>query len=231
MNAKKTAGRWKWILATAALMLAALGAKDASAATSAALNIDVQVTQNLSVNVNGYATSTDTLVSWNTASPNAKLVAASSSTVTNDSGAQTEKWALSTNATSIDQGSAGSWSLSSSSSSVGADAFALQAVFGSSATAQGACPNGTSSDWDSAFAQPLTASPVTYTHTTFADSSLNNGGNGSLSLYNPDTASGAGDGRMQAANHRALCWRIIAPQTSSTVDTQNVQVIVTAQNP
>ena len=224
MNAKTKTGRWTWLVMGLA---AALGATQAQAATSAALNIDVQVTANLSVNVNGYASSTDTLVSWNTASPNAKLVAASSSTVTNDSGAQTEKWALSTNATSIDQGSQGAWSLSSSSSSVGADSFALQAVFGSSNTAAGGCPNGASSDWDSGFAPPLTASPATYTHLAFADSSLSSAGG----LFNPDTASGGGDGRMQAADKRALCWRIVTPASSSSVDTQNVQVVVTAQNP
>ena len=226
----KSKSRWAWLMVAAAAALGALGV-EASAATTAVLNIDVQVTSNLSVNVNGFASSTDTLVSWNTASPNAKLVSPSSSTVTNDSGAQTEKWALSTNATSIDQGSGGAWTLAASTQSVGADAFGLQAVFGSSRTATGGCPNGTASDWDQSYALPLTASPQTYTSALFADANLNQDGDVTHLLYNPDTASGGGNGRMLASSKRALCWRIVTPQSTSSVDTQNVQVIVTAQNP
>src|SRR5438067_4625694 len=47
------------------------------------------------------------------------------------------------------EGSAGSWTLTTSTASVGTDTFALQAVFGSSNTAGSGCPNGVSSDWRS----------------------------------------------------------------------------------
>jgi hypothetical protein len=133
---------------------------------------------------------------------------------------------LSTNAGSIDTGggSAGSWSLSASSTSVGADSFAVQAVFGSSNTAAGGCPAIGSGDWNQAASPLLTAAPVTYTSAVFADASLTNGGG----TPNPDVA---GNGRMFANNKRALCWRIVTPSSTSTTDTQNVQVVVTAQVP
>ena len=88
----------------ALLALGWLGVGSAQAANPAYLNIDVAVVANLSVAVNGVTSSTDTSASWNTATPNQALASASSATVTNNSGAQTEKWALSTNAKSIDTG-------------------------------------------------------------------------------------------------------------------------------
>ena len=206
-----------------------LGASRAEAANPSFLNIDVSITANLSVAVNGAQSSTHT-TSWNTATSSAKLVSAATATVTNDSGGQTEKWALSTNANSIDTGggSPGNWALQTTTAPAlpGADQFALQAVFGSSNTVAAGCPVDTSTDWNQSYASPLTASPVTYTNAVFSDTSLNNNG-----TQNPDVTAGGANGRMFAGSKRALCWRVITPSSTGTTNTQNVQVIITAQNP
>jgi len=214
------------------VLLAALGwlvVGEAFAANPAYLNINVAVNANLSVSVNGVTSSTDTGTTWNTATPNDKFASVSSATVRNDSGGQTEKFALSTNGNSIDTGggSPGVWTLGASSTTVGNDEFSLQAVFGSSNTALAGCPAATSGDWNQGFAPLLTTSPVTYTSTTFADSNLINLGG----TPNPDVISGGANGRMFAGSRRALCWRIVTPNSTTTANTQNIQVIVTAQNP
>ena len=216
---------WKrWMTGLGLVALGCFAVGRARAANPAYLNIDVTINANLSVSVNGVASSTDTSATWNTATPNAKLVDLSSATVLNDSGGTAEKWALATNANSIDLGggSPGSWALQTTTTTLpGSDQFALQAVFGSSNTAAGGCPIATSADWDQAFAPALTTSPVTYTSAVFADSSLNANG-----TQNPDNV---GTSRMTAGSKRALCWRIITPNSTSTADTQNIQVIVSAQ--
>ena len=56
-------------------------------------------------------------------------------------------------------------------------------------------------------------------------------GSGSLHLYEPDVASGGNNGRMFAGDKRALCYRIVSPASTSSSDSQNIQIIVTAQNP
>ncbi len=124
---------WTWRAGAAGGLLLLAGA--ASAANPAYLHIDVTIAANLSVSVNGVASSTDTSATWNTATPNAKLVDLSSATVTNDSGGTTEKWLLATNANSIDTGGAspGSWALQTTTTTVpGPDQFAVQAVFADS---------------------------------------------------------------------------------------------------
>jgi hypothetical protein len=210
--------------------LALLGQGRAAAASSATISIDVEIQANLSVSVD-YAQSSTYAVAWNTIAGNVKLVSQTTATVTNDSGGLTEKWALSTNAQTLPQTGTDAWSIAASSDSVGADQFAVQAVFGSSATAAGACPAGASADWDESFAPPLTTSPVSYTAQTFADSSLNAGGGGGLLLYNPDQTAGGSNGRMHNGAKRALCWRVITPSSTSTANTQNIQIIVTAVLP
>ena len=200
----------------------------AAAASSATLSIEVTVLSNLSVKVDGVSSSTDASASWN-ASAQAFLAATATATVTNDSGAQTEKWGLSTLSSSIDQGTAGNWVLSSDLSAVGPDQFAVQAVFGAAATPKNGCPPAASPDWSGAFAPPLMAgAPAVYTSTQFADTALNAGGAGS---QNPDVSSGAGNGRMFAGSSRALCWRVKTPASTSTVDTQTIVVIVSALLP
>jgi hypothetical protein len=220
MNIKKTA----W--AALGLALAWTGATRAQAAsnTTARLNIDVSITANLSVAVNNAVTSTQA-VNWNTGTANQPLVSPATSTVLNDSGGQTERWQLSTNANSINTANnAEVWAVSTDSTSVGANAFALQAVLGSSNTASGACPAAGATDWNQTFANELSAAQQTYTSALFADSTLNTGGG----LFNPDVA---GSGRMFAAGKRALCWRVITPQSTDSVDTQNIQITVTAIAP
>jgi hypothetical protein len=216
--------KMKWLgWAVLGMLLATVRAQ--AATPTAFLNIDVAVTANLSVSVNGVASSTDTSVAaWNTAIPNAKIVG-SSATVLNDSGGQTEKWALSMDATSLDTTGGGlTWSRSASSSSVGADAFALQAVFGSSNTAGAGCPIATASDWNNGYAAVLQTTPQTYMSNLYADPNLVNAGGS----YQPDVTA---NGRMYAGSKRALCWRIITPNSTSVLNAQNVQIIVTAQNP
>ena len=204
-------------------MLCLASRAQAQATASATLNIAVTVIANLSVNVRSVVSSTDT-TSWNTGAQ-AFLVSATTAVVTNDSGAQTEKWGLSTLSSSIDQGVLGSWTLAGSLGAVGTDSYAVQAVFGDSGTGLNGCPSAGAGDWSAAFAPVLTAgAPVTYTSTVFADTQLGAG-------FNPDVSSGAGNGRMLANSKRALCWRVKTPQTTSTVDAQTIMVIVSALNP
>ena len=224
--------KWTWRTAALAAVLMGAGLAAAQAANPAKLDIEVLVTSNLSVSVNGVAESTVT-VSWNAATPNADLVNnTSSATVANNSGAQTETWELSTLASSIDQGSSGAWTLvtSTAPSLPGADQFALQAVFGSTNTTASGCPAGTAADWNAGYAAPLTTSVQTYTSTLFADASLNTSG-GSPDPDNPAITSSGNNGDMLAGDSRALCWRIITPSSISTVDNQTVQLVVTAANP
>jgi hypothetical protein len=225
MNAKKKLGA-----ALAALLGVVVLATEARAVStsSATLNIEVTVVSNLSVKVNSVVSSTDATASWNTANANQFFAAVATATVTNDSGAQTEKWALSTLSNSIDQGTAGSWALQTALGSVGADQFAVQAIFGSGTTPKDSCPATTADDWGYTSSPTLTASPVTYTSTVFADSSLNNGGG---SNFKPDVNSGGNDGRMFAGSSRALCWRVKMPSSTSTADQQTIMVIVSALNP
>ena len=230
---------WKrWALGTSAFLAMCLGVGIGSAQagnTTSYLSIDVTVQANLSVAITGSGNNTSTeAVTW-TVGGSTLIVNTSSTTVINDSGGQVEKWALSTNATSLDlgdRGSPGTWSRTSSTAAVGTDQFAVQAVFGSSNTATGAvCPVGNSTDWSQAYAKPLdTTTANIYTDTLFSASSgdtvLNNLGG----TPNPDDVGGV-QGRMSAGSKRALCYRIVAPSATSTVDTQNVQILITASNP
>jgi hypothetical protein len=222
----------KWMKLAAAVIaaLAWLAPAKANAANPAYLNIDVSVTETLSVAVNGVATSSVT-ANWNTANPN-QLIVGSSATVLNNAGGP-ETWELSTNANSIDTGSQGNWTLvTTTTSAPGSNAFAVQAVFGSSSTAAGngtgngnnGCPLTSSTDWNASFAPPLTSGVVAYSNTKFADSSLTFNG-----TPNTDGAPNAGD--LLNTSARALCWRLEMPSATTITDTQNIQVIVTAANP
>lgn len=220
MNAKKTT----WL----ALGLALTGwtAGRAEAANPARLNINVTITQNLSVAVNEAASSTQT-VAWNTATPNDRLVSASSNTVRNDSGGQTERWQLST-AQTLSASGVDNWtpvdSVTGSSTSVGANAFALQAVFGSSNTAIAGCPVFNSTDWDTDTADLVDTTARTYDNTRFVGASLTNAGG----TPEPDVPA---NGRMNSDSRRALCWRVITPTSTVATDTQNIQLTVTAIAP
>jgi len=211
-----------WAAVAAFLTLAGLGAT-AGAATSANVNISVTITAAMSVSVDQVASSTRSHT-WS-GTPNQIFDNTTSSiTVLNNSGILTEKWALSTNANSINAGGT-AWSRVSSTSSVGADQFGVQAVFGSSNTAvsgAGSCADATATTWNNGtIAPPLTTSPVTYTSTVFSSTQLTNGGGSK----DPDLATG----EMYAGNKRVLCYRAVMPNSSSVTATQNIQVIVTAQ--
>jgi hypothetical protein len=218
MNAKKTKTAWGLL----GFLAMAMTATAASAATQARLNISVTVTAAKSVAVDGVASSTRAHT-WNGTPNQAFANTASSVTVLNDSGILSETWALSTNANSINTaGNAPAWARTSSTATVGADEFAVQAVFGSSNTAVGGCASVTATTWnDSAVAAPLTTTPATYTSTLFASSELQNLGG----THQPDQAGGT----MYAGSFRALCYRAIMPSSSGTTDGQNIQVTVTAQ--
>ena len=210
-------------MTTAALMSAlAVLASAAGAANTAQLNINVSITQNLSVSVNNAVTSTQT-VNWNTGTPNDRLVSPSSNTVLNDSGAQTERWQLNTQP-SISASGLNNWGVSIDSSAVGVNQFALQAVFGSSNTAVAGCPAFNSTDWDTDTADEVETGLLTYDNTRFVGASLTNAGG----TPNPDDA---GTGRMNANSRRALCWRVITPASTVASDTQNIQLTVTAIAP
>src|SRR5207302_1421418 len=118
------------LLALAAMM--GLAGRAGAVNTSSYLNIDVTFNTALSVAVDAANSSTYT-VAW-TGVANQELLSPSSATVTNDSGGITERWKLFTNQNSL-AASGSAWSMAASSSAVGADQFALQAVFGSSNTA------------------------------------------------------------------------------------------------
>ena len=220
----KTTKAW---LVAGILALAAWRGVAAQAANPAHLNIDVTIAANLSVAVNGAQSSTMT-ATWNLTTPNFLAVGNSSATVLNDSGAQTEKWALSTIGGSMNlSGNPENWALDTTTDTLpGADQFAVQAVFGSSMTVIAGCPAGGDGNWDQPHAEELTTAPAQYTSTRFADPALNFDG-----THEPDVAAGAPDGQMFAGNQRALCWRLIMPASTATLDPQNVQVIITAQNP
>lgn len=223
--------RWKWLGAILAMAGLAVQAK-AAATNPAYLNIDVTITSAKSVTVNGVASSTVTSFAWN-GTPNQLVTVASTATVQNNSGILSEGWELSTNAKSIDTTGGGQqWNLAASTGPVlpGADSFGVQAVFGSSSTVAAGCPVAAAAEWNStAIAPPLTAAVAQYTSTQFADNNLNAGGGVS---YEPDQTIAPFNmfafNAATGAGQRALCWRVVLPASTSTQNTQNIQVIVTA---
>ena len=217
----KTTRMQVWLGAAALALFGLAGKAQASGpiSSTATLNIDVTVTANLSVNINTSNTSTQTVAFSGT--PNELLVSPSTVAVQNNSGVLSERWKLSTIAQTIDETGATPWSLAASTSAVGQDSFAVQAVFGSSNTVAAGCPASAGTEWNSnVTAPPLSTTAAQYTSTAFADATLNNNGS-----YQPDVL---GTGYMYASSVRVLCWRIVAPASVTTTDTQNVQIVVTA---
>ena len=184
----------------------------AGVGTPSFLDIDVNITQTLSVAVNGVASSTVT-VSY----PNGggAVVQTSTANVKNDTGGLTEKWALSTNANSIDTGGAGvagSWALQSavnSSSTLTTNQFTVQAVFGSSKTIALGCPAVAASEYGNGTVAPfLTAGQTNYTAAVLADPNLNNNG-----TPNPDGTPNVGD--ITNNGQRALCFQVVTPPSTT----------------
>lgn len=208
MKTKKT------MLAAALLAAVTLTAAKARAAVGnpGALQIDVTITNNLSVSVDNVRSSTQA-VTWSGATT---LTATSTSTVKNDSGYISERWELTTTANSWDSTSgAAGWSIATT---AGADQVKLQAVFGASGQANNACSGAT---WgDSNVAPALTSATQTpYTATVLADTAL-----GGVTAK-PDNTS---TNRMNAGSARALCWNLTMPTSTSLTGTQVVPVVVTA---
>ena len=221
---------WKGTALVLALGVVGLCAGRVQAAGSplAVLNIDVTISASVAVQVDNAASSTYTAAGWS--QTNRVLASASTATVTNVSGGLSEQWWLATDATSINTaGNSQTWSLvvSTNIADVSGQAFALQAVFVSSAATQ--CPAIGDSTWSSATTAPaLSVTPAQYTTARFADSQYNATVGG---ISAPETASNntvwaynsaTGNGR------RGLCWRFTGPTSAITPDTQNVQIIVTA---
>jgi hypothetical protein len=207
---------WTALLALGALAAFGARADAAGVGNPSYLNIDVTITSSLSVAVDNVNSSTQN-VSW-TGTSNQAIEAPVVSTVTNDTGVLSEVWKLSANTHSLDTTGGGQeWTLATTTTSVGPDQFALQAVFGSSHTTT--CSG--LGEWvNSTIAPPLSAAtPVQYTSTVLAATSLTTNGS-----YTPDVAAGT----MYANSSRALCWRAIMPQSTSTQNKQNIQLIVTA---
>jgi hypothetical protein len=223
MNTQKKTGRWASAL-LALVATAGLAGAASAANTSSYLNIDVTFNASLSVAVDAVNSSSYT-VNW-TGVPNQALLSQSSATVTNDSGIVTERWKLFTNVNSLPVSGTG-WTMAASTSAVGADQFALQAVFGSSNTASGGCSSATNGGtWNITANAPLLtttfATGLQYTTAgQLASTELVNNGQST-----PDSA--VNSGSMFGNNKRALCWRVIAPTSTAATATQNIQVIVAA---
>ena len=222
-NSMKTAWKKTALAVTLAVSGLSLALTKARAANPAVLILDVTITAAKSVTVNGVYSSTDsTSVTWSGVA-NASFTALSQSSVTvANNGVVTEGWELSTNPYTIDTSnvSGSSWEVVASTLTLpGPDQVALQAVFGSSNTVAGGCPAVGSSDWNGSYAAPITSSVTQYTSSVYADSNLNH-----LGTPDPDN----GSNQLYAASKRALCWKLIMPNSTSTQDNQNVQIIVTA---
>jgi len=238
-SGRNTMNRWIRCKTSAlALALAVVGwaANTAQATNPATLNIDVTIGGSVSVVVNGGASST-TYVTW---TPSGReLVATSTVDVQNNSGGLSEQWELKTNAATTDladQGSPDTWGLvvSTEPADVGADKFALQAVFVSSAAAADACtaavgnPDGYWKGATSSLSR-VTASDLVYgtgaSNNQFAFASDATGtpypdNKGAQKMFNFNATTGAG--------HRGLCWKVIGPTTVSGNNSQQIVLTITA---
>ena len=211
----KTRMKWTWLGVVALVGLAAARAQAVGVGTPSYLNIDVTITNNLSVSVIGVHSATQT-ATW---AGEAALTADSTATVTNDSGYVSERWELTTTANSWDSTSgAAGWAIGTSAAS---DQVKLQAVFGASGIAANSC-SGSSLFGDNNVAPALTNGVQTaYTQSVLADSIV---GSGSLAAR-PDNAS---NNRMLAGRERALCWKLTMPTSTSFTGHQIVPIVVTA---
>jgi hypothetical protein len=206
--------RMKMLGAVVAMLgMTAVSARAAN--PSAYLNIDVTITNNVSVSVNGVQSATQT-VTWNGTQTLTPAVAA---TVANDSGYLSERWELTTTPNSWDSvsGSAG-WVIGATQA---ADQVKLQAVFGASSIGAGSC-TGATLFGNNVVAPALTSATQTqYTQVILADTIVGAGG----ATARPDSAT---TDRMVAGGSRKLCWQLTMPTSTSLTGTQVVPVIVTA---
>ena len=209
MNTNMKPGKKR--LGALAAAVAMLAAGRAHAANPSYLNIDVQITANVSVAINTVASSSQSF-SWTGLTTQ---TATSSATITNESGYFASQWKLSSTANAWDSvsGAAG-WAIAGS---AGADQLELQAVIGPSGFS-GACTSG--SFGNATVAPALTSTtPITYTSAVPGDTTGLGAG------ASPDNAS---TNKMNAGSSRALCWKMTMPTSTSFTGTQVVPIVVTA---
>ena len=210
MSIKKTLGAG--LLIAAALWTGR--AEAAPVGNPSYLNIDVTIANNLSVSVSNVRTSSMTQAFT---SAGASVQAASTATVTNDTGYLAERWELSAPLNAFDSptGAAG-WTIGTT---AGVDTVKLQAVFGAAGTANAACSGATFGS--STIAPALTSATQTpYTTSILADSAL-----GGYPAAQPDSTTSL---KMNAGSSRALCWQLTFPTSTSFTGIQVVPIIVTA---
>ena len=221
MTSKKT-----WMTAGAIALAGWLLGGSKAYANTADLDLDVTITQNLSVAVTGSGVYAST-VAAGTFIAGSSTVSFSTVAVVNDSGGSTERWELSAANAIPTGGESIVWDNAQSTTSIGADEFGLQAVFGSSATAVGHCPIASSSTWNASYAAAIQTTPNDYTNTLYANPNMVDG-NGA---YLPD-GSTPDQGEMFAGDQRALCYKILyPPSTTAGNGVELIQLAVTAQVP
>jgi len=227
MKVKEKTSKRKWLGAALVALLGLTASRANATSSTATLNIDVTIAASMSVNITGVYNTTATAGNWNGSV--SSMTAVSSVTVTNDSGIITERWELSTMASSWNgaTGAAG-WTIAGSSANLAADAVTVQAVFGSSFTANNGCAATTSTG---TWSQPTIAPILTTTgqqYTTagvFAATELEQSlGTGNSPI--PDVNTNAGS--MFGGRSRAMCWRLVMPPSTTQTGTQVVPVVVTA---
>jgi hypothetical protein len=211
--------KWKALMVGLALAVVGLTADRAYAGNGVQLNIDVTIVNSLSVAISTAQTSTMTY-QWDSA--NREKVAATTSTVTNDSGGLTEKWNLKTIAQAIMSGGSVAWDLQASTKAadVGAEQFSVMAQMLPDGTV--GCPAFGDASWLANGAPNLLNTAAQIYGAAFAGGNAYQGTGGA-----PDVPASQ---NMWAGSRRALCWKVIGPTTSAnTTGTENIQIIITAQ--
>jgi hypothetical protein len=206
----------KWVgAAVVALIGLTAGRAQALTGTSSYLEIDVSISQTLSVNVNAttsFGVSTYT-ITW---AGTPTIAAGSTVTVTNDSGYFAEMWKLSTYATSLDANTgATGWTINNT---PGIEQVEVQATFGAPVGQSNGC---TATDWTNpavGYEPALSTTLQTYTNAVFNETT-------NLTGIGPDNLS---TNRMNAGSSRELCWRMTMPTSTGLTHNQIVPIVVTA---
>ena len=193
-------------------MLALAAGRARAIQNPAYLNIDVTITNTVSVAVGGIQTSTQS-VTWSGQATLANVLGAPMS-VSNDSTYFASQWRFSTPTNSLDStnGSAG-WVIGAT---AGTDQVEVQAGIG---------PTGLASCAGASFASGVitpalsNTTPITYTQLVLAETTALGAGSA------PDNTA---NNRMNAGSHRSLCWQLSMPTSTTLTDAQVVPIIVTA---
>ena len=192
----------------AALCLLALAGR-AWAANPSYLNIDVTITNTVSVSVGGLQTSTQS-VTWSGATTLANVTTPVA--VKNDSTYFASSWKFSTPTTSFDStnGNAG-WTIATP---AGLETVAVQVALGP--TGLGSC---TGAVWTNMAVTPslTNAAPITFTQSVLAETTQLGAGSA------PDSGT-----LLNAQSQRQLCWQLTMPTSTSLTHAQVVPIVVTA---